>query len=405
MGIDEGGKCGGTWAWPAGLTDERSRTMLAAGELSWCYAYLDLSATSAGPPQTAAEWFGTALADAEGLFVLGEALYPTDDENVAVLLDGESGAVYLACPDESGALRRDLLASSPRALIALAVVVEAVTLTAAGAYERDEDEVLPPYGPATADAAVRLGLRELREADPDLWQRTGGRPAHWETALRIRALAWGAGPPAADGVPYTVGPDLVEDLAELTGTGTVRRFLPEELPARLTHAPTRRLLTEVGLPVSSRGPLTVPAEGPLVTMAQAFPDAYADTEDEEPSARPYQGDHLALGGWTYDLEATLDGATGRVELPDWHDDDQPAPYLHRDLATLLHVLWTYERLRAERRRWGSSTPSPWAVFRPCDLLDGVVVPVLRSLDPSAWAVEGQYWPTRADDCHMGELLE
>ncbi|MFE6871185.1 SUKH-4 family immunity protein [Kitasatospora sp. NPDC057692] len=266
---------------------------------------------------------------------------------------------------------------------------------------------MAPYGPATVDAAVRLGLQELREADPDLWQRTGGRPAHWETALRIRALAWGAEPPAADGAPYTVGPDLVEDLAELTGAATVRRFLPGELPDRLVHAPTRKLLTEIGLPVSSsRGPLTVAAEGPLGTMAQAYPDTYPDDVDEQSTARAHQGDHLALGGWTYDLEAALDPTTGRIELPDRHDDDQSAPYLHRDLAALLHVLWTYERLRAERRRTtGPCAPSPWAVFRPRDLLDSVAVPVLRALDPQAWAGEDQFWPTRADDCHMGELLE
>ncbi|MFE6871186.1 hypothetical protein ACFVFS_32095 [Kitasatospora sp. NPDC057692] len=123
MGLDEGGKPDGVRTWPAGLTDERSRTLLAAGELSWCYAYLDLRTTSMEPPRSAAERFGAGLEGGEKLFVLGEALYPTDDEDIAVLLDGESGAVYLACPDGSGALRRDLLAGSPDALIALAVAV------------------------------------------------------------------------------------------------------------------------------------------------------------------------------------------------------------------------------------------------------------------------------------------
>ncbi|MFF2951569.1 SUKH-4 family immunity protein [Kitasatospora sp. NPDC057965] len=404
MGIDESAEPGGSWTWPVGLTDGPSRTLLAAGELSWCYAHLDLRATSAGPPEAAAGGVRAGPDGGEALFVLGEALYSAAGEDIAVLLDGASGAVYLACPDESGALRRDLLASSPRALVALAVAVEAVSLAATGAYERDAGEDVAPYGPATVDAAVRLGLQELREADPDLWRRTDGRPAHWETALRIRALAWGAEPRTADGAPHLVGPDLVEDLAELAGAGTVRRFLPDELPDRLVHAPTRQLLTEVGLPVSSRGALTVAAEGPLVTMAQSFPDIYAD-DAEESTARPRQGEYLALGGWTYDLEAALDGATGRIELPDWHDEDQPAPYLHRDLATLLHVLWTFERLRFERRRSTGLAASPWAVFRPRDLLDGVARSVLRALDPQAWATEDQFWPTRADDCHMGELIE
>ncbi|MGV9267442.1 hypothetical protein ACWDRR_22575 [Kitasatospora sp. NPDC003701] len=35
MGIDEDRTPGGSWMWPAGLTDGPSRTLLATGELSW----------------------------------------------------------------------------------------------------------------------------------------------------------------------------------------------------------------------------------------------------------------------------------------------------------------------------------------------------------------------------------
>ncbi|MFB8059172.1 hypothetical protein ACFC6U_23865, partial [Kitasatospora purpeofusca] len=175
MGLDEGGEAG---SWPAGLTDEESRALLASGELSWCYAYLDLRATSDGRPETVGDRFtGLGVEGGEGLFVLGGALYSSGREDVVVLLDGASGAVYLACPDGNGLLRRDLLASCPRALVALMMVVESITLCAAGDYERAEGDEGAPYGPATVDAAVRLGLRELREADPELWERTGGRPA------------------------------------------------------------------------------------------------------------------------------------------------------------------------------------------------------------------------------------
>ncbi|MEV0192217.1 hypothetical protein AB0I39_27250 [Kitasatospora purpeofusca] len=171
--------CGAS-GWPVGLTDGVSRELLASGELSWCYAYLDLRATTEGPPKSAAQWFGELLVEGgERLFVLGEALYPSGHEDVTVLLDGASGAVYLACPDEDGVLRRGLLASSPRALIALILVVESTTLCATGDYEQVEGDDGAPYGPATVDAAVRLGLREMREADPQLWERTDGRPAHW----------------------------------------------------------------------------------------------------------------------------------------------------------------------------------------------------------------------------------
>ncbi|MGY0458820.1 SUKH-4 family immunity protein [Kitasatospora sp. cg17-2] len=404
MGLDERGEAGG---WPVGLTDGASRALLASGELSWCYAYLDLRATSDGRPEAVGDRFaGLDVEGGEGLFVLGEALYSSGREEVLVLLDGASGAVYLACPDGDGMLRRDLLASSPRALIALMVVVESMTLCAAGDYERAAGDEGAPYGPSTVDAAVRLGLRELREADPELWERTGGRPAHWESALLVRALAWGAEPGEAGDTEFVIGPELVEDLAELTGDGTVRRFGPDELPERLVHGPTRRLLTDVGLPVSGRCALAVTSDGPLTTMAEPHPDDFAPADDEGSGGRRHQGAHVALGRWMYDLDVALDGATGQIELSDRFDDDRPAPYLHRDLGTLLHVLWTYERLRAERRRWSRPVASsPWAVFRPQEFLDGVAEGVLRALDPHAWETEEHFWPMRADDCHMGELLE
>ncbi|MEV0192216.1 SUKH-4 family immunity protein [Kitasatospora purpeofusca] len=94
------------------------------------------------------------------------------------------------------------------------------------------------------------------------------------------------------------------------------------------------------------------------------------------------------------------------QLPDRYGDDRPAPYLHRDLATLLHVVWTFERLRAERRCWNRpGAAAPWKVFRPRDLLDSVGEAVQRALDPPAWATEQHFWPMRSDDGHMGALLE
>ncbi|MGW2544987.1 SUKH-4 family immunity protein [Kitasatospora sp. NPDC001574] len=322
-----------------------------------------------------------------------------------MLLDGASGAVHLACTGDDGVLQRDLLATGPHALIALVTLVEAITVCAAGGYEPDEGDTPPPYGPRTADAAVRLGLQEMREADPELWERTDGRPAHWEAALQIRALAWGAEAGKPGELAYRVGPELVEDLAAMTGGGTVRRFSAADLPDTLVHGPTRSLLADVGLPVAPRCMLGVDAADPLATMAQTYPAGYAD-HGGEPSSRHYQGEYAALGGWMYDLEVALDGTTGAIELPDWLDDDQPAPYLHRDVATLLYVLWTYERLRTERRRWvRPSTPVPWAVFRPRDLFDSAAEDCLRALDPPAWATESHFWPVRVDDCHMGELLD
>ncbi|MFF7993538.1 SUKH-4 family immunity protein [Kitasatospora xanthocidica] len=429
---------------PAGLTHGPSRERLAAGGLPRSFAYLDLEASWYEPLRTAATWYdGLGEGEgAEGLIVLGGARYQDRfGHNLAdVLLDGASGEVYLSCLDEDGALRRDLLASGLECLVALMIEVEAVTAGAAEPYEpyvSEEDgedrsdgedgegesrEEFERRGPGAVAEAAGISLERMRRADPELFRRTGGRPAHWETAMRVRVLAWGALPGEPGGLRYTIDASLVEDLAALT-EGTVRRFHEDDLPAVLGHAPTRRLLTGIGLPVSGRGVFRIDPEGPLLTMADTFPDDYepaglsdgsgspdgldrSDSEESEDLDRAYQGEFLALGDWVYDLTVALDGATGRLELPGWFDDGDPAAYLHRDVSAMLYLLWSYERLRAERRRWdGRNTPAPWEVFDPRTLLDGAAEDALRALDPEAFASETHFWPIRIDDGRMGSLLE
>ncbi|MFE5581834.1 SUKH-4 family immunity protein [Kitasatospora sp. NPDC056531] len=393
---------------PEGITHGPSRELLAAGELCWSHAYLDLEASGDEPLQTAASWYERqGIQGTEGLYVLGEARYDawTVHGPVTVLLDGASGEVYLARPDGDDVLQRDLLATGPDRLIALATEIEAVSSAAAGEHDLAEGGARP-HGPATVTEIGRFVRRLLREADPELFRRTGDRPAHWDTALAIRSLAWGAEPGDPGELAYAVDPALVEDLATLAGEGGVRRFEDADLPASLTHVPTRRLLTEIGLPVSGRCMLDVDAEGPLSTLAEDYPENFDPDDEGELSTRPHQGEFLVVGGWMYDFVAVLDGATGRVELPDWWDDGDPAAYLHRDLSALLYVLWTFERLRAERREAEHPrTPAPWSVFEPSELLDSAAEAVMRALDPEAFATESHFWPIRVDDGHMGSLLE
>ncbi|MFD8750692.1 SUKH-4 family immunity protein [Kitasatospora sp. NPDC059577] len=392
---------------PAGLTHGPSRERLAAGGLPRAFAHLNLEASWYEPLRTAATWYdGLRDEDAGGLVVLGEADYRGSSGHALadVLLDGASGEVYLACGDDSGGLRRDLLAGSLDTLVALMIEVEAVTAGAAEPYEPEEDEEFEPRGPGTVAEATRVSLDRMRAVDPELFRRTDDRPAHWETAVRIRALAWGALPGGPDDLRYALDASLVEELAALTG-GTVRRFREDELPAVLGHAPTRRLLTGLGLPLSDRGTFRIDPEGPLLTMAQTLPDAF-EPEDEEEDSRYYQAGFLALADWTYDFTVALDGATGRLELPPWFDDGEPAAYLHRDVSALLHVLWAYERLRADRRdALRRSAPVPWEAFDPCRLLDSAAQEALRALDPEAFASGTHFWPILADDGHMGGLLE
>ncbi|MER7751960.1 SUKH-4 family immunity protein [Kitasatospora sp. NPDC097643] len=404
---------------PAGLTHAPSRARLAAGGLPRSYAYLDLTA-SHEPLHTAASWYddlsAAEAAAAEGLIVLGEAQYHPElaDEPATVLLDGATGEVYLAFVDDGGTLRRDLLASSLDTLTALMIEVEAVTAGAAEAFGPDEesdeeldeeepDEEDGPRGPATVAEAAAISRGRMRAADPELFERTADHPAHWETAMLVRSLAWAALPGEPDGLTYALVPALVEELAELTDA-TVRRFADAELPPELTHAPTRRLLTELGLPQSGRGMLQVDPESPLSPLTEDdAEDDDADVEDDtEPEDRPY----LALADWTYDLVIALDGTTGRLELPGWQEEGEPAAYLHHDVSVLLLVLWTHERLRAERHRWHSEDArAAWSVFDPRELLDAAAESALRAVDPEAFATEEHFWPMLAEDGHMGSLLE
>ncbi|MFD5466121.1 SUKH-4 family immunity protein [Kitasatospora sp. NPDC127059] len=367
----------------AGTGDRRVREFPAAGESSWERAYLDLGAAGEEP-----------LRSVEGFQLLGEACYEAWEGPVAVLLDGGSGEVFLGRPGDDGVLRRDLLASSPACLVALARVME----TLGGG---------PEYGPAAVAEVERVGRERLRAADPELYRRTGGRPAHWETALTIRALARGARAGGAEGLAYVVTPELVEDLATLEGGGGgVRRFAEAELPAGVSHGPSRRLLTEVGLPLSGGCLLSVEAEGPLRTLAEDSPENFDPENEEELSTRAYQGGFLVVGEWMYDLDVVLDGATGRVELPDFWDDGDPAAYLHRDLSALLYTLWTFHRLRVAREAaYRLRREAPWSVFDPCELFDGAAEEAMRALDAEAFASEKHFWPMRIDDGHMGSLLE
>ncbi|MFJ3219116.1 SUKH-4 family immunity protein [Kitasatospora sp. NPDC086801] len=372
---------------PGGVVHPGSREFLIREGLPLSGAFLDFGVLGGGGL--------AALPEAERLFVLGETEYcaPFAAAGGPVLLDGTTGEVFLG----GGALRRDLLASGLPELAGLVQEVEAVAAAA-----RQADALDGRRGPAVVAEVMAEAERRMRQVDPELFGRSATPPAHWGTALLVRALGWGALPGGPGGPAYEVGTELVAELATLTGeeggAGLVHRYRAEELPAGLVHEPTRRLLTEIGLPLG--GAMFGVCEEPLVTMAQAYPE-YFDGEEE----RPYQREFLALGDWPTDLTIALDGVTGRLELPDWYDDGQPEAYLNRDLSALLYALWTYERLRAEWERWdygrGRDT---WAVFDPQSLLSTVVDRLVEAVDPEAFASPGCSWRLLAEDAHLGGLL-
>ncbi|MEU9077403.1 SUKH-4 family immunity protein [Kitasatospora sp. NPDC004745] len=376
---------------PDGVVHAGSREFLVREGLPASGAFLDFGVIGDGTLE--------ALPGSERWFVLGETEYcaPFAAAGGPVLLDGVTGEVFLGEEGTAdGEVRRDPLASGLPALAGLVREVEEVAAAA-----RRADALDGRRGPAVVAEVTAGAERRMREADPELFGRAAA-PAHWGTALLVRALGWGALPGGPGGPAFEVGAELVADLAALTdqddGAGAVHRFRAEELPAGLVHEPTRRLLTEIGLPLG--GAMFGVGAEPLVTMAEAYPE-YFDGEEE----RPYQREFLALGDWPTDLTIALDGVTGRLELPDWYDDGEPEAYLNRDLSALLYALWTCERLRAEWDRWdygrGRDT---WAVFDPQSLLSTVVDRLVEAVDPEAFASPGRSWRLLAEDAHLGGLL-
>ena len=380
---------------PAGLTHGVSREFLVSEGLPEAAAFLDFARPGAGLLEAPAWPDSRQQGDTGPLFVLGETQYCGS----RVVLDGVTGEVHLAARAD-GKVRRDLLASDLPALSGLTRETEAVTRDAGQRGAGDGHR-----GAAAAAAMAGSVERRMREIDPGLFGRTAQNPpAHWGTALLVASLAWGALPGTeAGGLAYEFGADLVEEIAALTGEGRVRRYRPEELPAVLSHGPTRRLLTEVGLPLGSEM-FAVKEDDPLVTMAQAHPDSFGNGAEAE-EGRGYQRDYVAIGWWPHDLPVALDGATGRLELPDWYDEGGPAAYLHQDLSALLYALWTYERLRAA---WhdvdDARRADAWEVFDPHVLLISVVDELVEAVDPEAFATAGHSWRMLAEDRHTGGLL-
>ncbi len=349
---------------PEGLTHEPSREHLLTEGLPGDGAFLEFRAPVAAPGG-GGRWF-----------VIGEAVYGDP-----VALDGVTGELRLGDGSEG-----DLLATSLPALVALVREVEAVA-TGAG----DPGAHGGRRGAAVVDAVVAAAEQRMRAVDEPLFAGTA-RPAHWCTALLVASLAWGARPGEPGGPAYAFEPDLVEDLARLVGDdgdGAVRRYRAEDLPAELTHEPTRRLLVEAGLPLDSEM-FGVDPDDPLAALDSTHPG------------------RLALAYWPHDLVIALDGATGRLELPGLYGADDPASYLHRDVSALLYALWTYERLRADHDRWeyveDEAEGEDWHVFDPQLFLRTVVEELVERVDPEAWATPRHSWRLLAEDPYTGGLL-
>ncbi|MER7515544.1 SUKH-4 family immunity protein [Streptomyces sp. NPDC126499] len=296
-----------------------------------------------------------------------------------VVLDGATGRVsslwlYEKNPDSAELFP---LASSVEALAGHLETVDDFA-----ALRGDFADLSGATGPAAvAEAEARLAARFAEE---------DGRPvpAFWRIAARIRPLALIAAP----------GTDLRLDLPsglleEEFGAEEIVRIAPAGLPAVLEHEPTRRFLTEVGLPRDAgmfglwrdeylMRPLAETEEAG--TGAGATPGGDGDRGTLPADA----GLLVCLGSLVHDFEVVIHGRTG--ELYHRLYDGAAITPLNADVSTLAFTLWLHHR--EGRIDAAEDFTDGFYLY-----LAGTMTEVLASVDPVACAPttdpdDYRYWP-------------
>ena len=165
---------------------------------------------------------------------------------------------------------------------------------------------------------------------PSAWEYP--LPAFWRIAAAVRPLALVAGPGA--GLRLDLPTGLLD---EEFGLDQMVRIEPSALPAALIHEPTRRFLTEVGLPKVELM-FGLWRDGSLLqTLAEL-----ATPADEDSSGLPADADHLVgLGSLVHDLEVVIDGRTGLL-LYHPYGEETTTP-VNADISTLAFTMWMNSR--------------------------------------------------------------
>ncbi|MFI7008477.1 SUKH-4 family immunity protein [Streptomyces sp. NPDC050145] len=245
---------------------------------------------------------------------------------------------------------------------------------------------------------------DLAEEGPEDWAQ--GLPAVWRIQACVKPLALIAGP--GQGLRMDLAADV---LTNIFGAEGVQRFTPEELPEALTHEPTRRFLTEVGLPMVD--PLVWPcgSEGdPLLSAVDSRRAAEQDPrlrhlyEDGERTPLVADADrYVVLARTAQDLDVLVDGRTGEIHHAPYPLDELTP--MNADVSTLVFALWMYGTVEALEKPYalkGDDTDSHY------HFLADAMVEVLESVDPVACLPETgpedyRYWPEVWHDAAGGVL--
>ncbi|MFJ8976182.1 SUKH-4 family immunity protein [Streptomyces sp. NPDC102282] len=263
-------------------------------------------------------------------------------ESQAVVLDGEGGRVFSLDMHAPAYAELHPLAPSLDALGRfLAAVDELRTLSGRFAHLHGRT------GAAVTEEASALLLSVFTDEDwgEDGWgdvEWDGGVPPFWRTAALFRPMTLIAAP--GRGLCLDLPPDFIE--AEF-GPEEVVRTAPADLPDALEHEPTRRFLSEVGLP---RHGLMFWLDEPedllkAVTATRAEDRANPDTAHLRTAGKlPDGSDHLlVIGGLMHDFDVIVDGRTGEVHYAPM--GEATVTPVNVDVSTLAFTVWMHSRQR------------------------------------------------------------
>ncbi|MGW3988302.1 SUKH-4 family immunity protein [Streptomyces sp. NPDC004830] len=217
------------------------------------------------------------------------------------------------------------------------------------------------HGPAAVAEASRLLLSAFRDGDD-------GAPGPFQAmAPLIRPLSLTAGRDGRSGLSLDLPHRLLD---QAFGPRRVVRFEDVDLPAALTHEPTRRFLREVGLPEEAHA-FSLDTDTPPATPAEYHADCPDPACPPAGAARLIRLGHLPGGH-----SLLLDGGTGAV----LHADGTQSALrpLSTDVSTLAFTLWLLHR---ERTPDGRARSEPDTGVQ--DQLAMTMLQVLAAADPAS----------------------
>ncbi|MFD9035196.1 SUKH-4 family immunity protein [Streptomyces sp. NPDC059567] len=329
-----------------------------------------------------------------GLVAFGEVV-ADEWSSLEVVLDGASGRVFSLRMSSARHAEVHPLAPSLSALARFLTAVDELT----GLRGRFAGLAGSTSAEAVGEATGSLLSVFTEEEWGDGGWGTAGDPAEWDHAVPalwritalIRPLPLVSGP--GGGLRLDLPADLLD---EEFGPGEVVRVDPANLPTALEHEPTRRFLTEVGLPkdglmfgLADEDTLLLPLPE---DRARAKQDPRLRHLWNGTDALPPDADRLfVVGGLMHDFDVVVDGSTGEVHYLTY-DGDTVTP-VNADLSTLAFTVWMHSRQQGFADEQ-DLTGTFGDFYHP---LAAAMVAALASVDPIACLPakdddDYRYWP-------------